>query len=32
MYINAKMILVETIPRTREWGIKENRGEFNSDL
>jgi hypothetical protein len=34
MYINAKMIPVETIPGIREGGMKENNGggEFKYDL
>jgi hypothetical protein len=34
MYVNGKMIPVETIPRMREEGIKENsgEGEFKYDI
>jgi hypothetical protein len=34
MYANAKRITVETVPRIREWGIKDisEEGEFKSDI
>jgi hypothetical protein len=32
MYINGKMIYVETIPGMGGWGIKENGGGVNSNM
>jgi hypothetical protein len=34
MYVNAKMILVETVPGIRRGGMKESRGggEFKCDI
>jgi hypothetical protein len=34
MYVNTKMITVETIPGMGKWGVKESggKGEFKYDI